>query len=434
MKAKENENRNRPVHLTEGGPAEAADTSGGQPQNTMQRLKKPLIFGLMGIVFFGCMYLIFAPSGHKEKVGLRLNDSVPQATGGRLQSDKQKAYEMELLESKEMEKRSALQSLADYWHEDTSAKPAAVLPVEDPAATAQKGPAGKSDHALNSYRNAQTALSSFYRDDNSEKQALQKELDRLKDELAQKGSGPANTLDNQVALMEKSYQMAAKYLPGGPHSEGTATGSGASGSPGQKEYFVAVSERRKSAVSTLRRTPSDSGDPAKRGFYTAGVTEQTTAPKNSIRACVDKTQTIEEEGDIHIRLLEPAQTSGRTIPQGTVLTANAKFQAGRLQLKVTSFESAGNILPVDITIYDVDGQQGLYVPYSAEMEAVKEMAASMSRTSGTSVMMSRSAGQQVAGELSKGVIQGLSGYLSKKVSTKKVTLKAGHQLFLVSKK
>ena len=35
-----------------------------------------------------------------------------------------------------------------------------------------------------------------------------------------------------------------------------------------------------------------------------------------------------------------------------------------VQLKITSIKLEGNIIPVDITIYDLDGQQGLYVPYS----------------------------------------------------------------------
>lgn len=62
------------------------------------------------------------------------------------------------------------------------------------------------------------------------------------------------------------------------------------------------------------------------------------------------------------------------------------------------------------------------------------MAGNMSQTSGTSLMLTQSAGQQVAADLSRGVVQGISGYFSKKVKAPKVTIKAGHQLFLVSKK
>ena len=107
-----------------------------------------------------------------------------------------------------------------------------------------------------------------------------------------------------------------------------------------------------------------------------------------------------------------------------------------LGLKSSNFtiELEGNIIPVDITIYDLDGQQGLYVPYSPEMNALTEMAGNMSQQSGTSLMLTQNAGQQVAADLSRGVVQGISGYFAKKVRTPKVTLKAGHQVFLVSKK
>jgi hypothetical protein len=43
--------------------------------------------------------------------------------------------------------------------------------------------------------------------------------------------------------------------------------------------------------------------------------------------------------------------------------------------------------------------------------------------------MNASTGQQVAADLSRGVVQGISGYFAKKVRTPKVTLKAGHQVF-----
>jgi hypothetical protein len=70
-------------------------------------------------------------------------------------------------------------------------------------------------------------------------------------------------------------------------------------------------------------------------------------PKNSIKACVHDAQTVVGETGVRLRLLEPAQTPQRTIPKGTIVTANAKFQNGRLQLKVTSIELEGNIIPVD---------------------------------------------------------------------------------------
>lgn len=411
-------------------------------QNKIDKLKKPIIFALMGVVFLGCMYLIFKPSSDKKTVeDIGLNDAVPQASDAGLQSDKQKAYEQEMLEQKMQEKRNSLLSLSDYWSEDSTADPEAEQPDEvyEDGYGYGGGTRRNSNPALNSYRNAQSTLTSFYDNSDYETQELRKQIEELKEQLAEKDVPPVTTVEDQLALMEKSYEMASRYLPQTPAQPNSTDTMVSAKGASQKEHFVAFTPVRKNTVSALYRELTDSAflanwnETRNRGFYTAGVSQQVIPPKNSIKAVVQETQVVTGESGVRLRLLETAQTPVRSIPAGTVLTANAKFQGGRLQLKVTSIEYEGNIIPVDITVYDLDGQQGLYVPYSPEMNALSEIASNMSQTSGTSIMMTRSAGQQMAGDLSRGVVQGVSGYFSKKVRTPKVTVKAGHQIFLVSK-
>lgn len=444
------ENEKRVSFLVEGEDQNGASNLPDNKKSNKDKLKKPIIFLLMGVVFLGCMYLIFKPSKDKKAVeNIGLNDAVPQATGAGMPDDKSKAYEQEMLERKEQEKRNALTTLSDYWNtEDTaSADNEESLPEEDEESNGFGGGGRNSgrngNSALNSYRNAQSTLGSFYNNDNAETMELRKQVDELKAKLSEKDVPPVATVDDQLKLMEKSYEMAAKYLPQNANTGNAVPANGATtgvAGANQKEQFVSFTPTRKNIVSALYREPSDSAFAAdwsqtkNRGFYTAGSIEQAVQPKNSIKACVHEAQTVVGETGVRLRLLEPAKTPQRTIPKGTIVTANAKFQNGRLQLKVTSVELEGNIIPVDITIYDLDGQQGLYVPYSPEMNALTEMAGNMSQTGGTSVMLTQNAGQQVAADLSRGVVQGISGYFAKKVRTPKVTLKAGYQVFLVSKK
>lgn len=438
---KENEKKGS-VLVGEAGQSRASHLPDDRKSNR-ERLKKPAIFVLMGIVFLGCLYLIFNPSPDRAAIGnIGLNDAVPQASEAGMQADKQKAYEQEMLEQKDQEKRNALTTLSDYWNEDNSSTGSqdTLADPEDQSFGNGNNPGRAANPALNSYRNSQSALGSFYDGDN-ETQELRRQLDELKEKLAAKDVPKSVTVDDQLALMEKSYQMAAKYLPTGTSMGEASPNKGSTASANtQKEYFVPVATAGKKAVSALYREPSDSAFLAdwsadkNRNFYTPGSEQQGVPPKNSVKACVQETQTIIGESGVRLRLLEPAQTPNRTIPQGTLLTAVAKFQGGRLQLKVTSAELGGTIIPVDITIYDLDGQQGLYVPYTPEMNALAEMAGNMSQTSGTSLMLTQSAGQQAAADLSRGVVQGISGYFSKKAKTTKVTLKAGYQVFLVSKK
>ncbi|SHM90233.1 conjugative transposon protein TraM [Flavobacterium chilense] len=442
---KENENKKSVVRVTEGNPSATVDVVQDSTQNKMEKLKKPLIFGLMGVVFLGCMYLIFKPNSDKKEIeNIGLNDVVPQASEADLQSDKQKAYEEEILEEKNQEKRNALTSLSDYWNTDEKEQSnEALSEEEDESNTYGRNSQRSNNPALNSYRNAQNTLEGFYQEDNYETQQLRKQMEELKEQLAEKEAVAPDPVKTQLQLMEKSYEMASKYLPSGGNTGKLASNDSderGSSSNSQKEYFVAFTPTRKKAVSALYREQTDSifladwSEYKNRGFYTAGSEEQVAQPKNSVKASIQETQTIIGESGVRLRLLEPAQTPNRTIPKGTILTAIGKFQGGRLQLKVTSIELEGNIIPVDITIYDLDGQQGLYVPYSPERNAVTDIVANMGNATGSSFSMNSSTGQQIGSDLSKSAVQGISGYFAKKIRTPKITLKAGHQVFLVSKK
>lgn len=433
------ENKKQAVILTEEDGQNAESSGYDDKKRFSERAVKPLIFALMGIAFIGCMVLIFRPSSQDElKENPGINDSVPQPAQAVLQADKQKAYEQEMLQDKEDKKRDALNSLSDYWNVDSEADNQQERVSEEESSS----PPIPGNPAVNSYRNAQSTLGSFYQDENGEARQLRKELEQMKERVAQKEVPAAVTVDDQLALMEKSYQMAAKYLPSGAIAAGTDKNSSVTPAAAvtNAPYFAPFAPEVKSDVSSLYQAPSEGSfsagwrESSNSGFYTAGTQQETEQPKNSVRACVQETQTITSEGSVRLRLLEHARLSGRIIASGTILTAAAKIQAGRLQLKVTSIELDGSIIPVDITIYDIDGQQGLSMPYSAEMNALTEMAGNMSQQSGTSLMLNQSAGQQMAADLSRGVVQGISGYFSKKIKAPKVTLKSGHQVFLVSKK
>ena len=433
---KEKEHKKDSVRVIEGGREATEELSPESPANKLEKFKKPLIFGLMGIVFIGCLYLIFKPSAGKQEIESRgLNEVIPQASGAELPQDKGKAYEQEMLEKQRQEKRNDLLSLSDYWNEDKEESNEGF--TEDN----REAKSGRDRNtSLNSYRDMQSTLDGFYQDENAETTALRKQVEELKEQLAQQDAPAPLTMEDQLELMEKSYQMATRYLPSNSaNTEGSKEDITVDHTANSKAIVVPFQPSRENVVSALYREPTDSAfstswhETRNRNFYTIGTNEKALQPKNSIKACVHETQIITEETNVRLRLLEPAKTPQHIIPKGTLITANAKFQGGRLQLNVNSIEWKGTIIPVEIVSYDLDGQQGLYVPYSPEMNALTEMAGNMSQNSGTNIMFTQSAGQQVAADLSRGVLQGVSGYFSKKIKVPKVTLKAGHQVLLVSK-
>ena len=104
-----------------------------------------------------------------------------------------------------------------------------------------------------------------------------------------------------------------------------------------------------------------------------------------------------------------------------------------MAVTVNSIESGGNILPVELVAYDMDGQEGLFVPNTAERTAMKEAAANIG-SFGTSISFARSASQQLVMDVTRGVLGGGSQYLATKMREVKVAVKANYQLLLISKK
>ncbi|KAA6318421.1 hypothetical protein EZS27_031562, partial [termite gut metagenome] len=66
-------------------------------------------------------------------------------------------------------------------------------------------------------------------------------------------------------------------------------------------------------------------------------------------------------------------------------------------------------------------------------DAAKEIAANMGNTVGTGFTMTQSAEEQIASDLTKGAIQGVSQYMNKKIRQVRVTLKGGYRLLLLPK-
>lgn len=425
------------IKVTEGESQEREKEAEGLQKFPLERFKKPIIYLLMAAVCAGCFYLIFKPKDNKVTAESGFNAGIPQAKDDQLQSDKQKVYEQQLLEQKNEEKRNAMTSLSDYWSDPSNI---GQNSGQTPLTADSNSLSHSNQNAVKSYSNAQHTLRSFYGRDEQEVANLKKEINRLKNEASQSSSVPVGLgVNDQLALMEKSYQMAAKYLPQNNSKEDSGSGEvDDKQASNNKVLLTAVRPAYLNVVSSLYREPSDStflaGLNDRRIFGFKDEVKNTARSKNAIDGVVHQTTTMTNESTLSIKLLESMLLAHTEIPKGTLLKATGKFQGGRLQLKITSIEYQGSVYPVEVNIHDNDGQPGLYVPYSPEQNAVTDIVGSMGQTSGTNIMMTRSAGQQIAADLSRGAVQGLSGYFQKKVRQPKVTVKAGHQVLLVPKK
>ena len=405
------------------------------PQQVQQR-RKMIVFPLMFLAFAGCMYLIFAPSG-KEDVNVEsvggFNADIPLPAEDGIIADKQKAYEQAMLNRKQQDKIQSLQDFG-FMGDDETEEPQAeidLMPEED--APPQRGGGASSAYA---YRDINHQLSTFYETPpvDEEKEDLKRQVAELTDRLQQQQNATP-TADDQMALLEKSYELAAKYMNGG---QGQVAQVPVTGGIDRKPDAVAVQAIRETTVSGLQQPMSDAdfiraySQPRNYGFNTAVGTGYAMG-KNTVAACIHQDQTLTDGQAVKLRLLEPMQAGNIVVPKNTLVAGTAKVQGERLDILVSSIEYAGNIIPVELAVFDTDGQKGLSVPSSMEQEAFNEAMANIGSGLGTSISFAQSAGQQVAMDVTRGLLQGTSGYLAKKFRTVKVKLKAGYKVMLYAK-
>ena len=381
-----------------------------------QRKRKVLLFAaILGCIFLAVLWLIFRPAPVKPQEGAAgINTTVPDGKAQATVGDKRKAAE-QLRSEEQQQKRMMTLGDNSFSLLDDGLKPA-----EEP--TSADNPALR---AAEANRAMQRQVQGFYATPprNAEVEALKEQVAALQSQLDAERQQP-----DPLELAEEQYKLARKYLGGGA-------------APGE-EAVEQAKQRRDSRLSVMRpvregEVEASTLDPRadftierNLGFLTAagGVTH---ADIPTVRACVAATQVIRAGSTV--QLLEAVRIDGVVIPRNTPLYGLATISGMRLQVVVSSVEYGGRIFAVEASAYDLDGQPGLNVPNSRERTALKDALASVGQTAGTSVNVTRSAGQQVLSELARGGLQASSQYVAEKLREVKITLKANHRLLLISK-
>lgn len=137
------------------------------------------------------------------------------------------------------------------------------------------------------------------------------------------------------------------------------------------------------------------------GFHTPTAKSDMEA-RNTIACKVDRTTTVRDNETLQLRLLESVRIGDAVIPKNSLLTARSKLSGNRMMLLVSSVETGGSIYPVKLSAYDTDGLEGVFIPGSEEMDALKEIGADVGSSVGTSFTFSSSAKDQIIADAAKG--------------------------------
>lgn len=153
--------------------------------------------------------------------------------------------------------------------------------------------------------------------------------------------------------------------------------------------------------------------------------------------------TVQQGSTIKIRLLEdtPMRVGGKwvTLPAHTLLAGTCSIGSNRVNIAVTSLRWGTDIYPISLSVFDLDGHEGLSVP---KLTDKNRLAQNMASSAGQAIsspyyfVPQGSFGQQVGSQLAMQVtntaFQGVRSLLQSKLSATKVTVKPNYRIFLRS--
>jgi len=198
------------------------------------------------------------------------------------------------------------------------------------------------------------------------------------------------------------------------------------------QVFSISTKEKDNSVTLLRNTKQSNevGIQAKsNGFYSFEETQIAENNQNAVEAVIHESQTVVNGSTVKLRLGNPIFINGILIPKDHFFFGVASLKGERLAIKINSLIYTNSIFPVDLSVYDMDGLEGIYIPGAINREVAKASADRSIQTLGVT-SLDDSWGAQAAGM----GIETAKNLLSKKVKLVKVIVKAGYKVLIYDEK
>jgi conjugative transposon TraM protein len=182
-------------------------------------------------------------------------------------------------------------------------------------------------------------------------------------------------------------------------------------------------------ISSLQENTKPTDNLKLNAFFTADEDLNPDHPQNALEAAVHETQTIVNGSVVKLRLSADITLQGTTIPKNTFLYGMATLKGERLEIKIENLQHHGSIFPVQLSVFDIDGIEGIYIPGAINRDVAKASADRSIQTLGLTGVTD-SWGAQAAGM----GIEAAKSLMSKKVKLIKVAVKAGYKVLLYDEK
>lgn len=400
------------------------------PDNS--KLKQWLVMGIIVCVFLGALYMILRPylvKDDKDGNG-QLITEVPDADVAKLPEDKLSAYKgTGLVDLGEEKVDPQLQRIYDEMDSSDDRRSASSREDEsDP-------------YDDEGYQSSQEMYAQFAR-----QQDEQDRMARLEEQVADLEREKRDLADEREYLTQlgqiKDRQIAANDIYNNAYRRATAEPEPAPEPPKDPNApvsfdVVGAKTVDPSVVSTLSQSGRDASSQQaheallqNRFTTSVGSLRSETIVKNTMRAIIDETKTIKLGDEVKMRLMEDIQIGTMVVPKGTIVVAKSNLASNRLQLKVSSIEYRGRIVGVTLSAFDLNGQEGLYVPVTAEAVGLKALGEGLAETATGGISIQQSGKDQILANVSNGLIRAGGNYMRSKAGEVKIKIKAGYQLYL----
>jgi len=145
----------------------------------------------------------------------------------------------------------------------------------------------------------------------------------------------------------------------------------------------------------------------------------------AVPAAIDGDQKVLQGGIVKLRLQDTMTLNGLLLPKGQLLFGNGTIVNQRLLLNIKNIRIGNAIIPVDLTVFSLDGLSGINAP-EAELADAAGSGSSNALQSMTFMPVDQTLATQAAGA----GIETAKSLFSKKVRRVKVKLKAGYPVLL----
>jgi conjugative transposon TraM protein len=148
------------------------------------------------------------------------------------------------------------------------------------------------------------------------------------------------------------------------------------------------------------------------------------APK-AIQAEVYDAQTLISGSIVKLKLVNDIYVNGSLIPKDQFIYGVCALTGERLTIEITSIRNGQEIFPVALSVFDMDGLEGIYVP-----GALARTVAKQSSNQAISDLQLNTMNPSLGVQAASAGIETAKSFLSKKTKLIKVTVKAGYKVLL----